>query len=231
MSQQQWKAPEGEEDVQMPLGTGGGEEAPMEEYSSGPRLKVNTSTMALVASFAAALVVLYFLGLQNKPRAASAEEVLQAQTIDSQLRSWLDRHGGQTSVEGQTESEKLFASLQRYFNQPSNTIEDLAGNPFAIEEKVAKIDNTNNQVVIVPKPVPEPPDPELVEAAKEFAGLKLEMVMVGSPSSALINKQIVSVGSRFKYLVVADIQPDQVILSFKDKTYSLKRNSPTLGGK
>ncbi len=94
---QQWKSEnaggEGgggaEEDVQMPLGVGGGaggEGFSGEESYAEPKRKMNTSTLALFAAFGAALIVLYLLGLGNKPKVATADEMDQKTRQDSIMR-------------------------------------------------------------------------------------------------------------------------------------------------
>ncbi len=226
---QEWKEPAVGDDVQMPLGTG--EAAPAEDYTP-PKARMNTSTVALVAAFAAALVVLYFLGLQNKPRPASAEAIIRAQETDARIKAWTENKAGQKAVNGLlTEGERLIGVLKAHFEEKLSAI-DLTGNPF--ERVLAK-------VVPPPPPPPggetttKPSDPgedplvvkEWLDVAKDFGGLKLQMIILGRPTAALVNNQMVAVGTRFKYLTVTDIQADRVILGYKDKTFELKVGGPS----
>ena len=75
MSQPEWKNDTPEEMPPMD-----GAEGATEEYAEIKRPKVNTSTLALIAAFSAGLIVLYLLGLQNKPRTASADETARRTT-------------------------------------------------------------------------------------------------------------------------------------------------------
>src|SRR4051794_27655964 len=81
MTQPSWKEESAGDDVQMPLGVGA-EPAQAEEYSGKSRPRPNGSTVALIGAFAVALAALYLLGLQNKPRSASAEEMAHAKQIE-----------------------------------------------------------------------------------------------------------------------------------------------------
>lgn len=218
---QEWKAPAAEDDVQMPLGVGGGDAVPSEEYAAGPKIRVNTSTLALVAAFAAALVVLYFLGLQNKPRAASAEDAARAQATTMTIDDWIKNRTGQMKVEGlRSPGERLISVLDKYFGNKGGLPELLPDDPFKRPEAAAPVVIGPTETFI-PK-VGDPVDPQLVEAAKVFAGLKLQMIMLGQPSSALINNQMANVGTHFEPLVVSDIKSDRVILSYKDRSFELK---------
>jgi len=217
---QEWKEPAAGDDVQMPLGTGG-DAAPAEDYSP-PRQRVNTSTLALVAAFAAALVVLYFLGLQNKPRIATAEDQAKALETNSKIEKWLSNKEGQKGLKQL--GDGLLQRLQDYFGTKI-TIMELTGNPF--EQQVAKVAAPVDMgSPIAPPPPPEVEDPVLKEVAKEFAGLKLQMVMLGSPSAAMINNQMATIGTKFKYLTITDIQTDRVMLGYKNKIFALTVSGP-----
>jgi len=210
---QEWKEPAVGDDVQAPLGAGG-EAAPAEEYAP-PRQRFNTSTLALVAAFAAALIVLYFLGLQNKPRIASADEQAKAREIDSKIEKYRmnmeDQKGARPLGDG------LLERLQGYFGWKV-VAPDLKGNPF--EHLVPKAPEPTAVVLldpVIPPPVMEVEDPVLKEVARDFAGLKLQMVMLGNPCSAMINNQMAAVGTKFNHLTVTDIQTDRVMLTYENK--------------
>jgi len=210
---QEWKEPAAGDDVQVPLGVGG-EAAPAEDYTP-PRPRVNTSTLALVAAFAAALIVLYFLGLQNKPRTASAIDLKKGQEIADKIDKWLNDKEGQKGV--QQLGEGLLQRLQTIFGARAAAM-DLTANPF--EHQVPKAPESvlaMDPVVPPPPVVVEVEDPVLKEVAHDFAGLKLQMVMLGNPPSAMINNQMATLGTKFNHLTVTDIQTDRVLLSYENK--------------
>ena len=230
MSQQLHHDPLSEDDAQMPLGTGA-DGAPAEDYvESKPR--VNSSTLALVGAFAAALVVLYLLGLQNKPRAAVADnhDLEIAARIDAIIgkKNEQDKMGNFFDA-----TSRLIAKLQDRFDNRKTTF-DLTGNPFEHE---------------VPKPPPALPvidpvdltpsrgpteDPAIKAAraallrqvAADYDSLKLDAIMLGSSPIALINKRSVTIGDKLGHLTIQDIQEGQVLLSFEDQVFRLEEKRP-----
>jgi hypothetical protein len=210
---QEWKEPAAGEDVQMPLGVGG-DAAPVEEYSPA-RPRINTSTVALIASFVAALAVLYFMGLQNKPRAASGSDPTRIKEIDERIKNWLEDKVGRQSA--MRTSDQLLQKLREYMDGTKVDVMDPGANAFQhAEVEVAKGPTTLPELVIfTPELPPEKQDPGLIEVAKTLPGLKLQMVIVGNPSSAMINNQMASVGSKFGLLAVTEIQNDRVLLTYE----------------
>jgi hypothetical protein len=225
---QQWKNTEdgAGDDVQRPLGTGA--EAPVEEYSAprGPRF--NTSTIALVAAFAAGLIVLYFLGLGNKPRAASADRIQQDHIVSDNISKLLGDKNQQQSVEKFLQDSKLLLDrLDKYFSG-TMTVQNLPVNPF--EHEVTHVEEPITSA-FQSTPVIPPDQGEAIEmrqAAVYFATLKLQMVMLGNPSMAMINNRMVTAGTQLEMFSIKDIKPDSVILTFKDTPYVLKSSSPTM---
>lgn len=229
---QQWKVNEGgDEDVQMPLGAGGGAEAPAEEYSASRKPKINGSTIALVVAFAAGLVVLYFLGLGNKPRAATAEQVQQQQLVSNKIEALLgDKNKVNEFGKFLDDSARLVDRLKQYF--ASISIPELNVNPF-------ERDMPRTEAVAIKDPFPKQPDiitedpvaaREMREAGAYFATLKLQMTMMGSPSVAMINNSMCTPGTKLKMFTITEIKPDCVILTFKEQTYTLASATPG-GGK
>jgi hypothetical protein len=224
---QEWKEPAAGEDVQMPLGTGGDGAAPAEEYSA-PKVRVNTSTLALIASFMAALAVLYFMGMQNKPRAASAGDRTRIDEMNRRVDDFLGNKDSRDNV--RKTSDRLLVKLQSQMGGAVAPPAEPSGNPWevpVVEKPVAIIDLPPLVAVATPAGLPvEPPPPERVdpllkEVAKEYPSLKLQLVLKGNPSSAMINNQMASVGSRFGHLVVTDIENDRVLLTYEGPTGKL----------
>jgi hypothetical protein len=212
----------GEEDVQMPLGTGD-PTAPAEEYASGSgsKFKVNTSTLALVAAFAAALVVLYLLGLQNKPRQATAQEQMHAQELEEKITHMLNSKQDQQQVgDFLRDTPKLLDRLNKYFDGGATT-QDLPSNPF--EHAIARPAETGESKPQVHSDTVDPEKAKRLAAIDaELNSLKVSAVMMGKNPSALIGKNIVTIGTSFKYLKVVDIQSDRVLLTADGETYELR---------
>jgi hypothetical protein len=208
---QEWKEPAAGEDVQMPLGTGG-DGAALEEFAT-PKARVNTSTLALIAAFAAAVAVLYFMGMQNKPRAASAGEQDRIRANDTRVNDFLRDKDGRKSI--QQTNTQLLDKLGEFMNGTKTAAAaPPAKNPFE-QELAAKPPEPNPFPQVVTTQSIPPEDPMLKEVAKEFGSLKLQLVMLGSSPSAMINNRVASIGTRMGHLTVTDIQSDRVLLTYE----------------
>ena len=219
MSEEWNKNSDAGEDIQMPLTTGGGD-APAEEYSGPSRPKINTSTLALAAAFAAAIAVLYLLGLQNKPRPAAADVQQRMDEATKRIESILSDKDKQADVQKLfNNTPKLIKAITDYWDQFKGQSLDLPGNPFE-PENIRRVDP-------VTQIVDDSDGAEFRKAAEEFAGLKLTMVVNSSNPSALIGDKIVSVGNNVTdHLTVTKIASDYVVLNFKDRSFKLALNKP-----
>jgi hypothetical protein len=222
---QQWKTESADDDVQMPLGTGdagGGEES----YAA-PRQKVNTSTLALFAAFAAGLIVLYLLGLQNKPRAASAEDQAKQAAVASAIEEMLSKNSQSgAQVRSFLNDTGKLLELIRHYLEPRDDGFDLPGNPFERDQPRAVAAAPGEPPPIIPADDNEARI--LRETAEEFAKLKLQSVIIGARPAALITGKMVTVGAKFGHLAVTDIQAGRVLLSDGKRTFELKVNAPAM---
>jgi len=218
MSQQFHQEDTGDEEAQMPLGTGG-ESTPAEEYTES-KPKVNNSTVALIGSFAAALVVLYLLGLQNKPRMASAEQLARDEELNTRIRTLLGDKDDQGKLNKFfDQSSRLLAQLQERFERRANEVE-FGANPF--EQMVARpmpVGDTSPAVIMVKE------DPvkaaQFRKLAEEFDKLKLDGVMMGSSPTALINKQMLTVGMKIGTFTIKQIKDGEVLLGYDNETLGM----------
>jgi hypothetical protein len=214
MSQQFHQDHDGEDDAQMPLGTGG-EAAPAEDYVES-KPKVNNSTVALIGSFAAALVVLYLLGLQNKPRAASAEQLARDLELNQRIDVLLNDKGGQGKIENFFDAtSRLLAKLRDRFERKTGEVE-FGANPFEqVVARTAPVGDTSAAVVVLRE------DPakaaQLRKLAEEFDKLKLDGVMMGSSPTALINKQMLTVGMKLGSFTIKQVKDGEVQLSYDNE--------------
>jgi hypothetical protein len=231
---QEWKEPAAVEEAQMPLGTGGGGAGVEEEYTP-ERPRMNTSTMALIGAFLVGLVVLYALALQNKPQSASAADKIKAQETSSNIDKWLKDKEGQRGVSQL--GQGLVERIQGVMGTTKGAGEVVA-NPFMrAEARVSEptIDLGPSVVMpVVTKPA-EYVDPLLKEVAREFQGLKLQMVMMGNPPAAMINNKMAKLGTEFGHLKITEIQADRVLLTYENKAgekrvFALTTGSAERGG-
>ncbi len=168
---QQWKNSEtgGDDDVQVPLGTGEGA-APEEMYvEKKPRM--NSSTLTLFAAFAAALVALYLLGLQNKPRHANAEKI-KAQEATSIRIDELSQQWGESASGLQGDIQRLVSILTKYLGTRQEESLDIGGNPFEREVAQSPFVGTTTAAPIIPANTKDAT--ELREVAEIFNSLKLQ---------------------------------------------------------
>src|ERR1035437_3643573 len=104
--------------MQMPLGAGDGGDS---SYLAEPKPKMNTSTFALIASFIAALVVLYLLGLHNKPRSASAQQEAHEHQMKSAITELLQKNGKAEQIQSLfKDTDKLVQMFYHYLGSQSD---------------------------------------------------------------------------------------------------------------
>jgi hypothetical protein len=215
----------GDEDVQMPLGVGESSGATESAgYTDGAKSRIGGSTIALLGAFAAALIALYLLGLQNKPRQADAQRVSNDNQLADAITKMIEEGGVQPKLPGVFDNDivRLYRILTA---RPVSVNTDLPRNPFALDVKPVEIGGTAPP----PLPLDDPEAPILLQVAHEFENLRLQTVIMGKNPVAMINNSIVAVGARTSdHLTVAEIQSDHVVLAYKQNKFSLKLNS---GGK
>jgi len=208
----------GEEDVQMPLGISN-DGAAEEAYVADSKPRINTSTLALFAAFGAALVVLYLLGLQNKPRAASADELAKQAAVTSAIDDMLQHteRGARINKLLDDTSRLVQLLVGALGNKTFETV-DLPANPFEREMVASGAPAAEN---FLPDDRSEQERIRLV--AEEFTKLKLQMIMMGSKPAAMIQNNIVTVGGSVgEFFKIVEIQPTRVIVSDGKRKYELK---------
>ena len=215
MSQEWNQDSAGDDDVQMPLGTGessGGSEVAMTDGAA--RSRFNTSTIALFAAFAAALVVLYLLGLGNKPRSASADQLRLQNDLEEKMSEIIKKNDlNLIDVKLHSTREVLEAFIKQF--ERIQSVTELPMNPFMTEVRATTVSPTQI-TTIVPSSDPE----VLRKIALEFNGLKLQSVMTNNQKPvAMINNQIVPLRGKIGSFTATAIQTNSVTLSFEDPNY------------
>jgi hypothetical protein len=214
---QEWNQ-NSEEDVQMPLGVGEGGGAEIGGEERKP--KVSGSTFVLVGAFASALAMIYLLGLQNKPRSASADQLAREQHTDSAITELLQKNGKADQLKGLfTDTRKLVKMFYSYLGTQKSDVPQLSHDPFGPSEPIVA-GPVHEAVKIVSE---NPADAEkLRQVAEQFSTLKLHSVMLGRTPVAMINRSMVQVGSRMGDLTVVSIEADRVLLSYEKNVFELK---------
>jgi hypothetical protein len=213
------------DDAQMPLGVGGDAPAAEESYGGDSRPKVNNSTLALFAAFAAALIVLYLLGLQNKPRQASAEDLAKQAAVTSAIDDMLQHTEKGAKIDKfLSDTGRLVQLILGAMGNKTIDTGELPGNPFEREEVVSVVHTEGPQIVL---PSDRSQQERLRLMAEEFSKLKVQMVITGSRPAAMINNQLVTVGATVgEFFKVTEIQASHVVLSNGEKAFVLKVDAP-----
>ena len=221
---QQWDVHD--EEAQVPLGAGG--DAGAESTYVENKGKFNTSTLALVASFVAALLVIYLLGLQNKPRSASAEQVAREQEVQSAITELLEKNGKAEQIQGLfKDTNKLVKMFYSYLGAQGGEPPELAHDPFGPEGAAPSTISTGDFSPAAPRDYAEAE--KLRRVAETFNGLKLQSVMVSrSMSTAMINNKMVTVGAKFGDLMVTEIEATRVVLAYEKNKFELKLARPEM---
>ncbi len=182
--------------------------------------RMNGPTLVLCGAFALASVVIYLLGLQNKPRSASAEQMAHEQLVQSAIQELLEKNGKAAEFHGLfQDTDKLVKMFYSYLGSEREATPELAHDPFANDD-VKAVASSTDDVVVVPTNIAEAE--KLRKAAETFASLKLQSVMVGRTSVAMINNRMVTVGAKIGELTVASIEPSRVLMNFGKSKFELK---------
>jgi hypothetical protein len=216
---QQWNNDQ-EDDVQMPLGVGGNGEA---DFSTeGPsKPKINGPTLVLFGAFAAALIVIYLLGMQGKPRAASAEQMAHQQEVQSAIQELMTKNGKAADLHGLfSDTNKLMKMVYSYLGADRQATPELPHDPFANDAPREVVAASNNDAVVLPTDTVEAE--KLRKVAETFAALKLQSVMLGHVSVAMINNRMVTVGAKIDDLTVSAIEADRVLFNYGKNKFELK---------
>lgn len=214
MSNEQWNM--GEDDVQMPLGTGG-DAAPEPTFGDEKKPRISPTTLLLAGVFLAGMALIFVLGKQNGPKAASAQTARDTE-IKASLKELMSKAGktGGTSME----TDQLVKLFQN--NGPGTLNNDPPGNPFEWNKRAKPVET------VVPVNVEDPLEQQRYrKVAETFAGLKLQSIMYSKErSAAMISNRLATVGTKFGDLVVTAIEPERVLLAFEKQKFELKLARP-----
>lgn len=190
--------------------------APIRRRSRGSPFLTRTN-LGLLAMFAAGIIGLYALRLRHGPAAALAGEALAHAKVEAALNT-LGTGDAAANADGRRSAKAIVGEFYAAARQRQVDARDLMGNPFVprnVEEA----------------PPPPPPEVKAVEvkkpdeyehALRDAKTLRLQSVLVGRQTTAMISSNLVTVGQTIKGWTVARIDAREVELSWKDKTYVLE---------
>jgi hypothetical protein len=190
--------------------------APIRRRSGGSPFLTRTN-LGLLAMFAAGIVGLYALRLRHSPAAALADQTLAHAKVEAALNTLGTAEGGLTA-EDRGSAKAIVAEFYAAARQRQVDAKELLGSPF-VPRNVEDAD---------PPPPPEVkavevkgPD-EFEQALVAVKGLRLQSVLVGKQTTAMISNNLVTVGQTIKGWTVVRIDAREVELSWKDKKYVLE---------
>jgi hypothetical protein len=209
-----WK--NNDEDVQMPLGVSSGEGGGETEFTDEPsKPKINGPTVVLFGAFAVGLMVIYLLGMQSKPRAASADQLAHEAQVKSAIADLLAKNGKGDQLDSLfRDTDKLMKMFHAYFGTEVQETPELAHDPFANDEK--------SDSPVGPTLVTGVTDEKLKKVAETFATLKLQSVMLGRTPIAMVNNRMLTVNARIGDLTVASIEANRVVFKYGENRFELK---------
>jgi hypothetical protein len=198
---------------------------PVRRQSRGNPFLTRTN-LGLLAMFAAGILGLYALRLRHGPAAALAGEALAHAKVEAALNT-LGTGGPAAAADGRGGAKAIVGEFYAAARQRQVDSKDLLGNPFVprnVEEA----------------PPPPPPEVKAVEvkkpdefehAMREVKMLRLQAVLEGKQTTAMISSNLVTVGQTIKGWKVVRIDTREVELSWKDKSYVLEMpKQPGSGG-
>jgi len=180
---------------------------------------LTTGNLMLLAMFAAGIVGLYVLSRRNGPSSALAAQNLAHAKVEAAL-DVLGAAPTEAEVERQSGARAMVNEFYTAARQRQVDKRDLRGNPFVFR----------GVRPAAPKPVQpkKPAEPvnkvpeELRQAMAAVEGLRLQSILCGNQTTALISSNLVTVGQTIRGWTVTRISPRQVELTWKDKKHVLE---------
>ncbi len=184
--------------------------------SSSPFL--TRGNLVLLGLYAAGIAGLYLLSLRGGPKSALADQTMVHAKVEAALNSLgTGPADGSTAADGAT-ARAIVAEFYTAARQRQVPADGLKTNPFVLEEVKPPAPKPDE-----PKPDPEPAEPEgLAEAMEALKTLKLQSVLVGRQTAAMISNNLVTTGQDVRGWTVTRITPGEVELSWQDRTAVLE---------
>ena len=193
-----------------------GQAAPIRRRSPRGNPFLSRTNLGLLAMFAAGIVGLYALRLRHGPAAALAGEALAHAKVEAALNT-LGTGGAGATADGKGSAKAIVGEFYAAARQRQVDAKDLLGNPF-VPRNVEEAPPPPPEV----KPVEVKKPDEYDHALREAKNLRLQSVLVGRQTTAMISSNLVTVGQTIKGWTVVRIDAREVELSWKDKTYVLE---------
>jgi len=179
---------------------------------------INQANLVLAGLFAVGIVVVYLLSLGDGPAQASAEQL----AVEQQVESVLEKLDQKVEDPGNQvlKASKEMQGHQVAMRQRQVAAEDLGGNPFVFKpaQPKPKLAQKSKKRRATKDPAEQTWDRALARVKR----LSLQMVVTGPVPKASISDCFLGVGGVIQGWTVAEILPQKVVLTWRDKKYILE---------
>jgi len=175
-------------------------------------------SLVLLGLYATGFLVLYALGIPRGPKIVLGEQNLVYAKVDAAL-NLMDAQPSAGQLARKTNAKAIVSDFYTAAKQRQIDRTRLAGNPFIFREKKPEA----APVEIVTEAAPKDDVPaELKAAMAAVKTLRLQSVLVGRQTSALVSNNLITTGQTIKGWTVTRIGPREVELTWKDEKYVLE---------
>jgi len=175
-------------------------------------------SLALLGMYAAGFLALYVLGLRSGPKVALGEQNLVYAKVDAAL-NLMDAQPSAGELTRRTDATAIVKDFYTAAKQRQVDRTRLAGNPFIFRQKKPE----KVAIEIVKEVAPKDKAPaELKAAMAAVKTLRLQSVLVGRRTAALVSNNLITTGQTVKGWTVLRIGPREVELTWKDQKYVLE---------
>jgi hypothetical protein len=183
--------------------------------------RINKGNLLLAGLFVTGMVCIYMLRLQGGPSQASAEQSKTQEQVDNVLARITASKG--TS---QLAAEKYKDVINTFYYEAQNRqipLSALGGNPFVFTRGGAVTQAGRSAPATGQEAGPTESEPqEYAQALKEIKKLSLQTILTGSSgSAAMISNNLLAEGQMICGWTVTKIRSNEVMFTWKDKTYVL----------
>lgn len=224
--------------LNMIAGDGGGDVTGFEDFSP-PKKSGSTGMLVLLLAVVVGGGALWAMRMagSDEPVAAGGTEAEQKIEAALQRLSAQQGDGSADATEATRHAlDMLFKDtdevIAMFANDPTRNqvgLEDLQKNPFKLLVPRSESDSDEPEATPVDE-AERARQQRLAELENERSRLKVQSVLTGDPSVAVINDRVVQVGDEVGSFTVSSIGQQGVRLSAEGQTFTLKLASPEDGG-
>ena len=175
-------------------------------------------SLVLLGMYSAGFIALYVLGLRSGPKVALGQQNLVYAKVNAAL-NLMDAKPSSSQLAQRTDARAIVKDFYTAAKQRQVDRTRLAGNPFIFRQKKPE----KVVVEVVKKVTPKDKAPaELKAAMAAVKTLRLQSVLVGRRTAALVSNNLITTGQTIKGWTVSRVGAREVELTWKDQKYVLE---------